>query len=258
MPIAEDYLLDSSPTYFGEFFNLGILADPAVMSYESTKKAFLTDRSQVYEGEPIFQSHQEQIARARAFTHMMHGHSIGPALAWPDVISLDEHRIMLDVGGGSGAHAIGATQRWPDLQAIVFDLAPICEVANQYIARYSSQSRIQTHIGDMWNDPFPPADLHFYADIYHDWPLEKGRWPTEKSFESLKPGGRIIIHEMLYNDDKTGPFAVAGYSIAMLLWTEGQQYSGRELCGMLTEAGFTDIEVKPTIGYWNIVTGRKP
>jgi hypothetical protein len=44
----------------------------------------------------------------------------------------------------------------------------------------------------------------------------------------------------------------------MLLWTEGQQYSGVELSAMLTEAGFTDIEVKPTFGYWSIVTGRKP
>jgi hypothetical protein len=44
----------------------------------------------------------------------------------------------------------------------------------------------------------------------------------------------------------------------MLLFTEGQQYSGAELVAMLREAGFTDIEVKPTWGYWSIVTGRKP
>jgi hypothetical protein len=45
----------------------------------------------------------------------------------------------------------------------------------------------------------------------------------------------------------------------MLLWLEGaKQYSGRELSVMLTAAGFTDIEVKPTFGYWSIVTGHKP
>jgi hypothetical protein len=51
---------------------------------------------------------------------------------------------------------------------------------------------------------------------------------------------------------------MAAFSIAMLPWTEGEQYSGRELSTMLTEAGYTDIEVKPTWGYWSIVTGRKP
>jgi hypothetical protein len=94
--------------------------------------------------------------------------------------------------------------------------------------------------------------------IYHDWPPEKCRVLTQKSFESLVSGGRIILHEMLYQDEKTEPFAVAAVNIGMLLWTEGQQFSGREWSAMLAEAGFMDIEVKPTFGYWSIVTDRKP
>ena len=144
------------------------------------------------------------------------------------------------------------------MQAIVFDLVPVCEVAAEFIAGYELQHRIKTHVGDMWQDPFPSTDLHFYSVIYHDWPPEKCQFLTRKSFESLEPGGRIIIHEMLYHDDKTGPFPVAAWNITMLLWCEGRQYSGCELSLMLTEAGFTDIEVKPTFGYWSIVTGRKP
>ena len=81
---------------------------------------------------------------------------------------------------------------------------------------------------------------------------------AEGGFESLAPGGRIILHEKLLNDAKTGPFAIAAFSIAMLLWTEGEQYSGQELSTMLAEGGFRDIEAKPTCGYWSIVTGRKP
>jgi hypothetical protein len=56
---------------------------------------------------------------------------------------------------------------------------------------------------------------------------------------------------------RPGP-PVAASNIIMLLWCEGQQYSGGELSAMLSEAGFTDIEVKPTWGYWSIVTGLKP
>jgi hypothetical protein len=43
----------------------------------------------------------------------------------------------------------------------------------------------------------------------------------------------------------------------MLVAMPGQQYSGRELRGVLTEAGFTDVEAKPSFVYWSIVTGRK-
>jgi hypothetical protein len=38
----------------------------------------------------------------------------------------------------------------------------------------------------------------------------------------------------------------------------GQQYSGKEISAMLTDAGFREVEAKPTFGYWSIVTGRKP
>jgi hypothetical protein len=58
---------------------------------------------------------------------------------------------------------------------------------------------------------------------------------AEGGFENLAPGGRIILHEKLLNDAKTGPFAIAAFSIAMLLWTEGEQYSGQELSTMLAE-----------------------
>ena len=106
--------------------------------------------------------------------------------------------------------------------------------------------------------PFPSADVHFYSFIYHDWTPEKCRFLTEKSFATLPSGGHIMIHEMLYNDEKTGPFPIAALSMIMLGWTEGEQYSLKELSEMLREAGFTDIEVKPTFGYWSIVTALKP
>jgi O-methyltransferase domain len=92
-----------------------------------------------------------------------------------------------------------------------------------------------------------------------EWPPEKCQLLAGKSFESLKPGGRLIVHEMLYDDRKTGPFATAAMNINMLLWYDaGRQYSGRELSAILTEAGFSEIEVMPTFGYYSIVVGRKP
>lgn len=111
----------------------------------------------------------------------------------------------------------------------------------------------------MWKDNFPAADVHFYSLIYHDWTPEQCQLLTKKSFESLEPGGRLIIHEWLFNDDRTQPLSTAAYNLIMLLWCAGgQQYSGLELSNMLAEVGFVEVEVIPTFGYWSIVTGKKP
>ncbi len=63
---------------------------------------------------------------------------------------------------------------------------------------------------------------------------------------------------MLYYDDKTGPFAAAGYSVTMLMWTEGVQRSLREHAHILEGAGFIDVTATPTFGDWSVVSGVKP
>jgi len=256
-PLAEDYLLESSPTYFGGFWDL-IIDNFEVCTYAGIEKALRTDSPQVFGGEEVFQSLEDQAALAQAFTRGMHSISMGPGQAWPGVLDLSQNRVLLDVGGGSGAHSIGAVTRWPGLRAIVFDIAPVCEVAAELVAQHDLEDRIETAAGDMWEDPFPAADVHFYSNIFHDWPPEKGRFLSEKSFAALAPGGRIVLHEVLYNEDKTGPFATAGYSMIMLGWATGEQYSDSELMRTLADAGFADIEVKPTFGYYSIVTAGKP
>lgn len=117
---------------------------------------------------------------------------MAPASGWPGKINLAKHRVMLDVAGGSGAHSIGAVDRWPKLSAIVFDTAPVCEVASEIVLNYRLQARIGTHIGDMWKDPFPSADIHFYSMIFHDWPADICRFLAKKSFDALGPGGRNL------------------------------------------------------------------
>ena len=155
-PLSEKYLLDSSPTYFGGELDLTI-ALSSVWSLESLEKAILTDTPQIYGGgREMFKSHEEQADLARAFTRAMHSTSMGPALAWPEVLDLAGHRRLLDIGGGSGAHCIGAALRWSTLHAVVFDTPPVCEVAEEFIARQGLQDRIRTQRGDMWQDPFPP------------------------------------------------------------------------------------------------------
>ncbi|ARO87630.1 methyltransferase [Nitrosospira lacus] len=254
---SEDYLLEKSPNYFGFFWDM-MIDNSQVFSYASLEEAVLTNSPQAYGGGDIYKSHEEQAELARRFTRGMHSISLTLATAWPGTLNLGSHRMMLDIGGGSGAHSIGAVLKLPDLRALVLDLEPICEVAQEFIVRHDLESRIRTHVADMWNDPFPEADLHFYSNIYHDWPAERGQFLTEKSFKSLQPGGRIIIHDVLYNDEKTGPFAPAAYSMLMMGWTEGESYSGTELSKMLQDAGFDVIQAYPAFGHYSIVTGVKP
>ena len=105
---------------------------------------------------------------------------------------------------------------------------------------------------------YPLADLHLFSAIYHHWSPERGRVLSAKSFASLPSGGRIIIHERPYAEARSGPLAVVAVTMLALMRGEGGRYSSDDYASMLNDAGFIDIEAKPTAGYWSIITGRKP
>lgn len=253
---AAAYLLPTSPTSFGGFLDL-ITAASGMYNFEGLKKAAVTDASQVHGGGDLFEMHAARADLAVAFTHAMHGMSVGPSRAWPSRVDLSGARSLLDIGGGSGVHSIGALSAWPELRATVVDLPQVCQAASEYFAKAGLSARATAVPADMWKDTLPEADVHLYASIFHDWPLDKCLALAKRSYAHLPVGGRILVHEMLFNDDKSGPSAVAAMSVSMLFGTEGAQYSGKELCGVLAEAGFTELEVIPTHGYWSVVSGRK-
>uniref|UniRef100_A0A8C5S3M9 Acetylserotonin O-methyltransferase n=1 Tax=Laticauda laticaudata TaxID=8630 RepID=A0A8C5S3M9_LATLA len=89
----------------------------------------------------------------------------------------------------------------------------------------SEESRITFHSGDFFEDPFPEADLYILARILHDWSDERCSQLQHKVYQACKPGGGVLIVEMLLNEDRRGPLAAHIYSFLMLLSTEGREWS---------------------------------
>jgi len=254
-PVSRKYLLRESPYYFGPFIESARKMEVnQISSYEGMKNLILTGEQKY----PSFDTFEQTPEYAATFTSRMHTMSLAPSQWWVEKMDLSGGLRLLDIAGGSGAHSISALQQWPDLEAIVLDLEPVCKVTREYFERYGLADRGKTQVYDLWEGELPPADAHFFGNIFHDWTYEQGRFLAQKSFDALEKGGRIIIHEALYDDDKKGPAAIANFNLGMLLSMEGQQYSGLEFIDLLTNIGYQDIEVIPTNGFWSIVTGIKP
>lgn len=254
---GKEYLVKTSPYYFGDFWNL-MIDNAHLFAFEHLEKAVVTNTPQFQKDVlDIFDANQKNQQQGIKFTHAMHSLSMAQSCFWPRCIDLQADTLLLDIGGGSGAHAIGALAQWPHLRAVVFDYAAICKVCEHYVSEHQLTERITTHSGDMWHDPFPPADVHFYSNVLHDWPPEKAAFLIGKSFDALPNNGRILLHEVLYNDAKDNLAAIA-YSLMMLSATQGQQFSAQELEQLLIDAGFVCIKTLKTNGHMSIVSAYKP
>ncbi|HVV87553.1 MAG TPA: methyltransferase [Kofleriaceae bacterium] len=191
-----------------------------------------------------------------AFTHAMHAHSFALAMRVVPAFELPSGGRLLDVAGGSGSYSIAALHHDRALHATLLDLPPVCGVAAEYATAYGVDGRIRFAPANMFTDPWPTDhDRVLMSDIFHDWDDERCRWLAERARGALRPGGRLILHEMLIGDGGDGPLQAVEYSMAMLFSTHGRQRSARELAGLLTAAGLTDVRVTLTQAGYAAVSG---
>jgi len=79
---------------------------------------------------------------------------------------------------------------------------------------------------------------------------------ARKSFAALPSGGRILLNEILMDDDGTGPWVASAFRLMMLLATLDKQYSLPELREILESAGFAEVEAVRTQAIFAARTSR--
>lgn len=254
--VARVYLLPTSPYYRGGLFRI---ARGLPVSYERLLEAVRRDRPVVYGEADTWERHQTDAAQARAFTESMHSMSLAVAVRTAQRVDFSPVRWLLDVGGGSGSWCIALALANPALRCTVLDLEPVCAVAKENAVERGLGDRIDFAAADMFEDAWPTGpDGIFFGQILHDWPHARCLHLLRRAFDTLPPGGWVFANEELLNDTCDGPLPSLGNSLAMLLWTRGKQFTATELSELFVKAGFGEVTVTPTVGYWAIVSGQKP
>ncbi|NGX56361.1 MAG: 3-hydroxy-5-methyl-1-naphthoate 3-O-methyltransferase [Candidatus Anoxychlamydiales bacterium] len=253
--LGESFFSPKSKDYYGDVLNL-FIKENEIMNFSNIKKAILTNKSLANKGRPLFEQ-QSSISNTKKFISALHQKAIKPAFFWTKKYPLNKNKKIIDIGGGSGIHSIAACLTNSQLTGIVCERKKVTLTTKKYINDFNLNSRISVKQIDMWKDNFPRGDIYFFGDIFHDWDEKKCFLLAKKSFELLPKNGKIILHEMLFNNDKTGPLLTSAYNIKMMSWTEGQQYSKIEITKLLKKAGFKKIIILKALGNWSLIIGTK-
>lgn len=203
------------------------------------------------------ESAMEVEASARFLTMSLAGRAKNVAPILSERVSLDGATTLLDVGGGSGIYSIAWLRRHPALRAIVWDRPEVLKVAQEMAEQYGVADRLECQPGDMFRDRVPSADVVLLSNILHDWDEPECQELVTRCAAALPAGGRLLIHDVLLNDDHSGPLPIALYSAALFTLTEGRAYSAREFQSWLTEAGLTMEPIVPTLVHCAVIGGTK-
>jgi len=204
------------------------------------------------------ESAMEAEVSARSLTLALAGRAKNVAPALAERCPLTDARLLLDVAGGTGIYAIAWLLRHPDLRAIVWDRPEVLKVAVEMAASYGVADRLEARPGDMFKDPVPEgADAILLSNVLHDWDVADCWVLVSRLAAALRPGGRMLVHDVFLDDAHDGPLPIALYSASLFRLTEGRAYSAKEYRTWLADAGLVPGEVIPTLIHCGVLPAVK-
>jgi predicted nicotinamide N-methyase len=201
------------------------------------------------------------VEEARRYHAATYSIGMGAARLFSRSVDLLGRKLMLDLGGGSGAYSIVATRTFPGLKAIVLDLPPVVVVAREYIAANEASERVSAIAGDFTTSDFPQGvDVVVMASNLPQYEPALIRLVVAKAFAALAPGGEMHLIGETLHDDRKGPLSAALWGLnEAVQGSTGLAHTESEVKGYLQGAGFTDVAVHPFVpGVLSRVAGRKP
>lgn len=159
-----------------------------------------------------------------------------------NAFSFENCRSLVDIGGGSGAFAEAAVQRWDHLAATVVDLPPVAEIARERLADANLQRRIDVVGLDASTADIPGSyDVASLIRIIHDHDDEKALAILRSARLALAPGGRLLLAEPMAGRTPSGALNAAYFQVYLLAMGSGRPRTFRQLKRLLKTAGFSKV-----------------
>lgn len=247
----------TSSNYVGGFIQHMVTETPGRL--ERLREYLIRGKEAVDMGRPApYEIFYTDDRSTRDFVQAMWDLSYGVSQELVVLAGLDGHGRLVDVGGANGPFAVAALQHEPNLRAVVFDLPDAGPHLEEARHRYGLADRLEFVAGDFFVDELPEGDLIALGYVMSNWPDRDCLELLRKAHRACATGGRVLIMERLFHDDRRGPIATAVMNLEMQVETRGRHRTAAEYFRMLAAAGFTMPEVRRSSRDKHLLIGHKP
>ncbi len=253
-PAAANYLAMKAPMYFGDYFR-----------YQIDRQIYpsLEALGDALNGKPTTPMYARMSSpdEAGLFSRAQHVGSMGPAHVLAHRVDASRWTSLLDVAGGSGAFSIALCKRNPQLHATIIDFPNVVQIAQRYVSESGLSERILTVPGEALATQWPGGqDAVLMSYLFSAMPAATFRPLVDKAWQALKPGGTLLIHDFMLDDQRHGPTNAALWFVANI--TSGPDlvsFSAADLTTILLDSGFTAPQSGDLLsGLTGLVSALKP
>jgi ubiquinone/menaquinone biosynthesis C-methylase UbiE len=252
-PASQAYLVREAPAYFGDYFRFQI---------DRQIYPLLLNLDQAMQGQAprSLYENMHDPEEADYFSRAQHAGSLGPATVLQKAVDLSAARRLLDVAGGSGAFTITLCRRNPQLRATILDFPAVIEVAKGFVREAGLGDRVDYLAGNAVTEAWPGSQdavlMSYLLSAVAGSAIDS---LFAKAFVALEPGGLLLVHDFMVDDDRSGPTNAALWFMTFVFDPEAISFGPAELVARLGRAGFVDAAVRDLIpGITRLITARKP
>jgi 2-hydroxy-4-(methylsulfanyl)butanoate S-methyltransferase len=251
-PASQAYLVPSAPAYFGDYYRFQI--DRQVYPlFEHLDEALRGGRGEFYRlmADP---------AEAEYFSRAQHSGSSGPARVAAKLIDLEGCRRLLDVGGGTGAFSIELCRRNRELTSTILDFPNVRTVAERCVREGGLEARIAFLPGNALETPWPDGqDVVLMSYLVSAVAERSVGQLLDRALRALVPGGRLLLHDFMVEDDGSGPLGAALWLLSsVIIDPDSAALTPGWLADQVTARGFVVERVTDVIpGITRVLQARR-
>ena len=185
----------------------------------------------------LYRAYQQQM--------MMSAHNAGADVV-RQVRLPDQASSLLDVGGAHGLYSLLFCQAHPHLHATILDSHAGAQMAQENIAHYQMQDRVQTVVGDLWETDWgQDHDIILLFNLIHHFDAKGNLDLLQRAAAALKPGGRVVILDQIVGNimGKASNALIRLIAWQYYLLADGRVHESDAIKAWLRQTGFGDIRV---------------
>lgn len=235
-PVSETFLVKSSPAYMGPLAtHLDLVMDRWALLTNTIKSGKAPDgvESDFDEGE-FFQKLVPGLFNMNWPAAQFAARKVG------------EVKDVLDVGAGSGVWGLAFTAAYPNCKLVEVDREGVIETAGKPFAeKMGASGRVEFRAGNFREVDFGKEafDVAILGHILHSEGWEHSRTLLKRLHQSLRAGGKVVVAEMIPDEDRNKNTFALFFGLNMLANTdEGCVFTRSELETLAKEAGFSRVE----------------
>ena len=167
---------------------------------------------------------------------------------------------VLDVGAGSAPWSTAFAQQYPFAHVTAVDLPRVVEQGMQQVAELAMSDRYTWLGADMETVAYPTLlyDLVILAHVCRFIGEERARALLGKLTKSLRSGGTLILADVFFADDRSGPLAALTLDLSMLVNTaQGHIWTCSEVSAWLKDSGLSGVRRLDGVGPFPVLVAQK-